>query len=362
MTSLESKGEGHSFTVLCRMALGMVYREQGRYDEAETQFTKLLPISESYITDESVHIANLMHQLAALYQQQGRYAEAEKLHLRILNIRQNLLVENHPHTLGTIRGLIALYTAWGKPQEARKWFGQLETAYTNQAAANHYTMAEGTAKYDPVAQAYTLTAAPLAPWAIEKELDFSYPEPGSEMWHVCDDLHFAYKTLVGDGSITAQIGSIDSAYYATQAGVMIRQTLDPASPHTSIVITRLGDVIFQYREIELGATHSIHSSVDKVAFPHWVQLTRTGSLFGAYHSRDGVNWKPIRDGNLGEPMSVEIPMGESVHIGLVAASYNPNQAATATMSNVTVVGSVSTSGPLTTSQHISLQTDALQNE
>ena len=343
--SLESFGEGHPITFLPRMALGMMYREQGRYDEAETQFTKILPISESYITDENVHVANTMHQLAALYQQQGKYAEAEKLHLGVLNIRRNQLVQNHPHTLGTIRGLITLYTAWGKPQEARKWFTELKTAYTNESAAHQYTRTRGTVNYDPATEAYTLAAPPPAPWAIEKEIDFSYPEPTSEMWHVCDDLHFTYKTLHGDGSITAKIESIDPAHYGTQAGVMIRNTLDPTSPHASIVITPSGDIAFQYRTVELGAANSTQNAINSIELPHWVRLTRKDNRFTAQHSSDGINWQTVKGENSERASSIEISMGDMVHIGLAVTSGSPASSVRACIADVTVTGPVTHEGP-----------------
>jgi serine/threonine protein kinase len=358
--SLESNGEDQPITFLCRMALGMVYREQGRYDEAETQFTKILPISEPYIADENVHVANAMHQLAALYQQQGRYAEAEKLHLGVLKIRRNLLIENHPHTLGTIRGLIALYTAWDKPQEARKWFSELKTAYANQSAALQYTRVKGTVNYDPATEAYTLAAPPLAPWAIENELDFSYPEPSSEMWHVCDELHFAHKTLNGDGSITAKIESIDPAHYGAQAGMMIRKTLEPSSENVAVLITPTGGVVFQCRSKPLEATRSVFSDVNNITLPYWIKLTRKGNQFIAQHSSDGINWQTIRDENSNHTLSVEIPMNETVHIGLAITSHNSARSAEARMSNVIVTGSVDPNGPFTVSEAVSLNSIALQ--
>ncbi len=352
--SLESFGEGHPITFLCRMALGMVYREQGRYDEAETQFTKLLPMSEPYITDESVHVANLMHQLAALYQQQGRYAEAEKLHLGVLKIRRNLLIENHPHTLGTIRGLIALYTAWGKSQEARKWFSELETAYANQSAAHQYTRTRGAINYNPATEAYTLTASTLAPWAIEKELDFSYPEPSSEMWHIHDELHFAHKTLNGDGSITARIESIDQAYWQTEVGVMIRNKLEPTSENMAVLVTPTGGVVFQCRSKPLEATRSLFSYINNLTLPYWVRLTRKGNQFTARHSNDGVNWHTVQDENSDHASSVEIPMDETVHIGLAITSGSPTRSTQARIAHVTLTGLVTPNGQFSQSNDIGL--------
>jgi hypothetical protein len=295
-----------------------------------------------------------MYQLAALYQQQGRYAEAEKLYLRVLNIRRKLLIENHPHTLGTIRGLIVLYTAWGKPQEARKWFSELKTAYANQSAAHQYSKAKGIINYDPATKAYTLTAAPLAPWAIEKELDFSYPEPTSDMWHVCDELHFAYKKLNGDGSITARIESIDNPHWQTKVGVMIRSRLEPTSENIAVLITPTGRVVFQYRAKPLEATHSVYSDVRNITLPYWIKLTRRGNQFTARHSNDGVNWFTVQDENSDRVLTVEIPVDDTVHIGMAITSNNSSRSTEAKMSNITVTGNVSPNGPFTVSEDISL--------
>ena len=317
-------------------------------------------MSEPYITDESVHIANLMHQLAALYQQRGKYAEAEKLHLRTLKIRRNLLVENHPHTLGTTRGLIALYTAWGKPQEARKWFSELKTAYANESATHQYTRAKGTVNYDPATEAYTLTASQLQPWAIEKELDFSYPEPTSEMWHICDELHFAHKTLNGDGSITAKIEIIDQANWQTQVGLMIRNTLEPTSENVAVLVTPIGGVVFQCRANQLEATRSVYSKLGKITLPYWIKLTRKDDRFTARYSIDGVNWDSIQNKNSGSGSTIEIPMNEAVYIGLAITSQNPAYSTEAHISNVIVTGDVSPNGPIIVPEDISLYSVTLQ--
>ncbi|MBL7189705.1 MAG: tetratricopeptide repeat protein [Phycisphaerae bacterium] len=352
--SLDSHGEDHPITFLNRIALGMVYREQGRYDQAETQLTKAVESILHFPGNQSIRTADAMHQLAALCQKQGKFAEAEELHLGVLKIRRNLLVENHPHTLGTIRGLIALYTAWDKPQEARKWFSELETAYANQSAAHQYARARGTVDYDPATEAYTLAASPLAPWALEKELNFSYPEPTSEMWHVCDDLQLSYKKLHGDGSITAKIESIEPAHYGTQAGVMIRNTLDSTAPHASIVITPSGEAAFQCRTVELGATHSTKCSINSVELPHWVRLTRKDNRFTAQRSSDGVDWQTVQDESSDRASSIEISMDETVHIGLAVTSGNPTNSAQVRITHVTVTGLVTPDGPFAQSNGIGL--------
>jgi tetratricopeptide (TPR) repeat protein len=359
--NIDSNGEQHSISWLGQMALAMLYREQGRYDEADKQLE--IPAGFVDVADQSVHVANAVDQLAALRQQQGRYAEAENLHLRVLSARRNLLVEDHPHILGTIRGLIALYTAWGKPQQAQQWFNELKMAYARRSAAAGGSPATmGTIHYNPVGGVYTLAAPPSPPWTIEKELDFSYPEPSSEMWHISDDLHFTYKTLRGDGSITAKVETTAPVTYGTQAGLMIRRTLDSTSLQASVVVTPWGDVALQYRTVELGAAHTTYGSTHGLELPHWLRLSRTGNLFTASHSADGVSWEPIQDNNLNGPKPLEIAMNEAVHIGLAITSSDPSRSAEACISHVTTTGDVDPSGSFTQSQDIHLQLPPAREE
>jgi len=357
--SLESHGEKHAFTWLSRIELAMVYQEQGRYAEADRQLADVVDFvvteRDVAITTETVHIANGMHQLAVLLHKQGRYGEAEKLHLKVLGIRRSQLVENHPHTLGTMRGLIALYAAWDRPREAQKWFAALNAAYAHRSATHQYapTIA-GSVRHDPGTDTYTLTAPAARPWVIERELDFSYPESSSEMWHVCDDLHLASKRLNGDGSITARIESLSPSHYTTQVALTIRDTLASASPHASVTVTPLGDIALQHRDVELGAAHSSFAA-NSITLPHWIRLTRRGNLFAAHRSGDGANWVPIQDSDPNQQMSAEIPLTKTAYVGLSITSNDPSRIAEARISHVITTGDVSPPGPFTESRDIRLQ-------
>lgn len=352
--SLASYGTEHPITFLNTIVLGMIYREQGRYDDAEEQLRSAVDFTREYPTDKSVMTAGALHELAVLYQKQGKYIEAERLHLEVLDIQRSLLVENHWHTLGTIRDLIALYTAWGKHQEAKKWFDVVKIAYPDQSAKFQYSSAtSGTISYDRVMDTYTLVAPSSLPWTVEKELNFSLPEPSSDMWHICDDLCFAYKTLDGDGSITAKIESITPTHYATQVGLMIRSTLDPTSPNASVVVTPLGDAAFQYRIVELGATRSRYVP-NKVKLPYWIRLTRKGNRFTAQHSNDGVNWQTVHNENSDHDSSIIISMAETVHIGLAISSSSPTRSARTCIAKVTITGLVEPDAPFVQSNDISL--------
>lgn len=69
-----------------------------------------------------------MHELAALYKEQSRYDEAETLLLKALEGRRMKLGDKHPHTLQSLNNLIELYEAWGKPEKIKEWWGKLPQA------------------------------------------------------------------------------------------------------------------------------------------------------------------------------------------------------------------------------------------
>ncbi|MFC1603824.1 tetratricopeptide repeat protein [Planctomycetota bacterium] len=358
--SLASYGVKHPITLLNTVVLGMVYREQGQYDEAEELLRDAVEFAREYITDESINTARVLHELAVLYQKQGKHIEAERLHLEVLDIQRHLLVENHWHTLGTIRDLIALYTAWGKSQEAHKWFDVLKKVYADQSVAFQYKPAKGTINYDSVTETYTLGTSQLVPWAIVKELNFSLPEPSSEMWHIHDELHFAHKTLNGDGSITARIESIDKANWQTKVGLMIRKTLEPTSENAAVLVTPIDGIVFQYRTKQFEATRIIYSDFDNVTLPCWIKLTRKGNQFTAQHSSDGVSWQTLRNENSETDSSIEVPMNEMVYVGLAITPQNSSHSTLAKMSNIKLTGNVSSDDPFRASDNISLSSVTLK--
>jgi len=173
------------------------------------------------------------------------------------------------------------------------------------------------------------------------------------MWHVCDSLDFTYKKLSGDGSITAKIESINPTHYTTQVGLMIRSTLESTSPNASVVVTSLGDVVFRYRAIELGAVLSRYATI-KAKLPCWLRLKRKGDRFTAGYSSNGTNWENVENETSGQDASIEIPMNETVHIGLAISSANPNHSEQARIMQLTVQGLVEPDGPFTKSDHIGL--------
>ncbi len=65
-----------------------------------------------------------LNNLALLYKKQGRYEEAEPLHIQALEKCRAVLGEDHPDTLGSLNNLAALYGSQGRYAEAEPLYVQ----------------------------------------------------------------------------------------------------------------------------------------------------------------------------------------------------------------------------------------------
>jgi serine/threonine protein kinase len=195
----------------------------------------------------------------------------------------------------------------------------------------------GSSSYDKTKDTYTVTGI------------------GVDIWENIDDFHFTYKTLHGNGSITARIDSIEDVHEWTKAGLMIRNSLDATAENVMMLVTPGGRMAFQYRNTKAGMTYSTSTPVGTVQLPYWVRLIRKGNLLVGEHSSDGVNWQRVLPGkDPNQSLSIEITMNETTYIGLAITSHNPSRSAEATISNIRLTDNVKPSGPFTVSEDINL--------
>ena len=74
--------------------------------------------------------------MADLYREQGKYAEAEPLYQKALRIR-NALESQHPEATETMHGLAQLRETQGNREEARTWYTQA-LAIREQVLGKHH--------------------------------------------------------------------------------------------------------------------------------------------------------------------------------------------------------------------------------
>jgi xyloglucan-specific exo-beta-1,4-glucanase len=172
-----------------------------------------------------------------------------------------------------------------------------------------------------------------------------------------DAFHFAYTTLTGDGTITAQVMDVPNynpSNHNALAGVMIRNDLGAGSEEVLAAMSpgSVNGAVLKYRTSSGGSTTTVTSP--GVWNPYWVQLTRSGDNFTASRSADGVIWTPIG--------SATVTMGSTVYVGLATTGADNNQLNTSSFHNVNITtGSVTApaaptalSGAVVTNRRIDL--------
>jgi parallel beta-helix repeat protein len=202
-------------------------------------------------------------------------------------------------------------------------------------------------------QDWTVGAADtLSLWYRGDGVSFGESTPGSfvmsaagaDIWYARDEFRYAHRRLDGDGAIAVRIEDLAGMHYWTKAGVMIRESLDPASAHAFMLIIPDGVRAFQNRPAGNSSQCFTVQSDAETKIPCWVKVERQGNQFTGYHSLDGVNWIRLSDqGNAGpeaSPNPQTIPMPAQVYVGLALSSHAPGVMTTATFSGVKIAGKV----------------------
>lgn len=175
----------------------------------------------------------------------------------------------------------------------------------------------------------------VAGGAVVSTGTFTVQGGGADIWNSRDEFHFVYQMVTGDVDLRAHVAAQDYVHRWTKSGVMIRESLDPGSPHASTFVTPARGLAFQ-RRITTGGV-STHTSGALEAAPHWVRIVRAGHQFTSYVSDDGAGWTLVG--------TETIVMAPTVHVGLAVTSHDPARAATATFTDVAVPVSVAAPPP-----------------
>jgi thioredoxin len=154
--------------------------------------------------------------------------------------------------------------------------------------------------------------------------NYTMTAAGADIGGTADQFHFAYKSLSGNGSISANVVSLKNTDSWAKAGVMIRQSLAADSKHATVVVTPGNGVSF-LRRLTDGANSEETTQVG-LNPPQCVRLSRSGNTLTAEYLANGATW--VRLG------SVDMPMLGNVYIGLCLTSHNVNATAEASFSNV----------------------------
>ncbi|HYE19944.1 MAG TPA: hypothetical protein VEA69_15955 [Tepidisphaeraceae bacterium] len=157
---------------------------------------------------------------------------------------------------------------------------------------------------------------------------FTLTASGWGAFGATDSLHYAYRTLDGDGQIIARVAKLDDTAGPTIAGVMIRQSLAPDSPMATATLYPTGEVRMGKRP--MFPTRGFRGGDEALKNPTaWVRLTRKGTAVAAFRSTDGKFWEHIE--------TRQIPLTGPVLVGVCAFTTGNDWTGSATVDSVQVI-------------------------
>jgi Tol biopolymer transport system component len=187
---------------------------------------------------------------------------------------------------------------------------------------------------------YEPVSAPRDPWshrdigAVSKNgaarlRDGTHEITGTlDIWGKADGFHYVYQPFEGDAEIIARVTAVENTNEHAKAGVMIRESLDPAARHATMVVTPVDGTQFLRRKEAGNVTTNTNPGRHRGTLPCWVKLVRHGDSFSAFESLDGQDWTLAATDT--------VPMGRKVYVGLVSSSHQKLITNTSKLDHVTV--------------------------
>jgi regulation of enolase protein 1 (concanavalin A-like superfamily) len=157
---------------------------------------------------------------------------------------------------------------------------------------------------------------------------FTLISGGSDINSTSDNFRFTSQPLVGDGTITARVNSVENTDANAKAGVMIRASTAANAPYVAILLTPGAGILVQSRATT-GVTTTVTTALASVTAPYWVRLTRAGNTFTASYSTDGATF------NFAPQVTLNA-FPTSALVGLATASHTTNTLSVASIGSVTV--------------------------
>jgi tetratricopeptide (TPR) repeat protein len=117
--------------------LAKLYRDEGRYDEAEKLYKRALEIRLAALGKDHQDTAEIIGNLGGLHRDTHNYSESEKCYNEALKIDRKLLGETHPYVATDMNNLAGLYRDMGRHEEAKTLFNKALSMRELSLGPNH---------------------------------------------------------------------------------------------------------------------------------------------------------------------------------------------------------------------------------
>jgi TolB protein len=150
---------------------------------------------------------------------------------------------------------------------------------------------------------------------------------GANMWGAQDAFHYAWKQVKGDFILQARVEFLGQGVEPhRKAGLIVRSSLDPRSPHLNVCRHGDGLTTLQYRRTEGGDTEEIPTGIGAA---DQLQIERKGNTFILSVAR------------FGQPYTVrqitDLSLGAELSVGLYVCAHNNEVSETARFTNVRLI-------------------------
>ena len=186
----------------------------------------------------------------------------------------------------------------------------------------------------PTLRGEDVGAVTAAGSTIENGGVFTVRGSGQGVTGTSDEFHYSWRTLVGDGQITARVVSQTNTATSAKAGVMFRGQLNSAAINAFMFVTPSAGSFLQYRTVIGGATGPTLPVQPGIAAPYWLRLVRRGDIVTGYNSPDGMQWTERGSVTFGD-------LPDALYVGLAVSSALDGVLGTARFDNVYVFEAVS---------------------
>ena len=168
---------------------------------------------------------------------------------------------------------------------------------------------KGSAEYDAASRTYKITGT------------------GTDIWGKADQFHYVWREMSGNFSVTATTKFLTDGIAHRKAVIMVRKTVDAASPFVHLAIHGDGLTAVQFRTDPGGNTNTLDFPIGKPGV--WtLKLTRQGGNVIVATAPEG---EPLRE--LGHTVQA---LGNPVLVGLGVASHSQTALNTVLFSDVSV--------------------------
>ena len=160
--------------------------------------------------------------------------------------------------------------------------------------------------------------------------NFAIQGAGADIWSTADAFTFMFQAVSGDAQITTRVTSLDATDTYAKAGVMLRASVDPSSPHVILDVRPGGQIELMTRGAAGGETAFVATTM--VSFPVSLRLALTGGVITGYVLTGG-QWTAVGSANASLP--------SAAFAGLAVTSHRAGTLTTAVFGSTTVdAGSV----------------------